>query len=534
MDEIKYKALIYIRLSNADKNSFESESIANQRKIINEFLAKHPEIENVGEKIDDGYSGILFDRPAFVEMMSEIEQGTINCIVTRDLSRLGREHIEVGRYLRRIFPTLGVRFIAIGDNFDTLSDSADDLSILMRIAMNDAYAYDISKKTRASLESKRKNGDYIGACPIYGYKKDENNRNSLVADEYPANIVMDIFRMKIEGISAARIAAILNERGVLSPIAYKKYNRLPHPKGSFSDSCDAKWSVTTILRTLRNETYTGALIQGKTGTPNFKLKESLVKSESEWHRIEDTHEAIVPKSIFDLVQKMLKSDTRTSPNENNVYPLSGILICGNCGNRMTRKTVPSRTKNIHYRYYYCPTGSKKGCDLGVSIRENDLHFCVLYSIKAHISNLTDIERVLATSGICKYEMPLIKKLELQVSENEKRLSKIHSFASGLYESMVNGDLTKSEYKSLKSIYSNDAKLLSEANMKLQREIEDILHCRHENTELMQRLKDFENIEILNRRTVMCFIHSIHIHDKYNIEISYNHQSVAGANSRRQT
>lgn len=524
MNNTRYKAIAYIRLSNSNKNAVESDSITNQRKIINEFLTKRPEIEVVGEKVDDGYSGILFDRPAFVEMMSEINQGIVNCIVTKDLSRLGREYIEVGRYIRRIFPALGVRFIAISDNFDTLSDSADDLSVLMRIAINDAYAHDISKKTRASLEIKRRHGDYVGACPIYGYKKDENNRNLLVVDEYPASIVRDIFRMKIDGISSTRIAAILNERCVLSPISYKKHNGLPHPKGSFSDSDDGKWSATTISRILRNETYTGTLVQGKEGTPNFKLKQSLMKPESEWRKVKNTHEAIIPKCIFDLVQQILIFDTRTAPSEDRVHALSGLLICGCCGNRITRKTVTNRNKTITYHYYHCPTGSKQGCTLGVSIRESDLHFCVLNSIKSHVSNMAGVEKILAGLDSNKHKAILLEKLKIQVLDNEERLNKIHMFKSSLYGSMINGDLNKSEYKSLKVKYTNDAELLSRANEKLQREIEDSLHCRHERMELMNCLENIEKNEVLDRRTVMCFVCSIHIRGKHEIEIYYNHRN----------
>jgi len=522
VNDAKYRAIAYIRLSNSDESATESHSIANQRKIIQEFLTKHPEIEFVGEKIDDGHSGIFFDRPAFLEMMEEIELGNINCIITKDLSRLGREHIEVGRYLRRVFPALGVRFIATDDNFDTLSDSADDISVLMRIALNDGYAHDISRKTRASLESKRRCGDYVGACPIYGYKKDENNHNLLVIDEYPANVVRDIFRMKIEGFSAMRIAETLDEKGILSPIMYKKHNGLPHPKGGFSDSVDGKWSATTIFRILSNETYAGTLVQGKAGTPNFKLKKQMLKPQSEWHRVEHTHEAIIPNCIFDLVQKILIIDTRLSPNEDKPFPLSGLLICGCCGNRMSRKTVPGRNRNINYRYYFCPTGIKNGCSLGVSMRDEDLHFCILNSIKAHISNFADIEKLLAGLDLNKYAATLLEKLKTQVSENENRLSRIHMFKSRLYETMINGDLTKNEYKSLKAIYSKDSALISEANVKLQKEIEDTACNRHEQMNLIQSLNEFESVEVLDRKTVICFIRCIYIRGKHEIEIAYNH------------
>jgi len=213
MQEIKYKAIIYIRLSVADDKPAtgvpcgESNSVGNQRKLIAEWLKSHPEIEVVGEKVDDGWSGLLFDRPAFQEMMSEMTAGRANCCITKDLSRLSREHVDTLSYLRRVFPQLGVRFIAINDNIDTLTDSGYDLSVSLKSIINDAYCRDISIKTRSALNVKRGNGDYVGACPVYGYRKSDENRNLLVPDEYPASIVREIFQMKLDGQSAVERSA---------------------------------------------------------------------------------------------------------------------------------------------------------------------------------------------------------------------------------------------------------------------------------------------------------------------------------------
>ena len=206
MSQKQYRAVKYIRLSHSDDTDGESNSIVNQRRIIDNFLTSHPDIEAIDEKVDDGFSGILFNRPSFLEMMKSIKSGEVNCVIVKDLSRLGREYIETGRHLRQIFPAYGVRFIAIDDNIDTLSDSADDLLISVKSIINDAYCRDISVKTRSALDAKRRNGEYVGACPVYGYKKDEDNRNRLVMDEYPASVVRVIFRMKLEGVSAAKIA----------------------------------------------------------------------------------------------------------------------------------------------------------------------------------------------------------------------------------------------------------------------------------------------------------------------------------------
>jgi DNA invertase Pin-like site-specific DNA recombinase len=379
---LKYRAAVYLRLSYTDEKSVESDSISNQKKLINDFLSRNPEIEAISERIDDGFSGTNFERPSFKAMLSDIEAGKIDCVVTKDLSRLGRDYIDTGRYLRQVFPKYGIRFIAVNDNIDTIRDRCDDISISFKNIINDAYAHDISKKTRSALAVKRKNGDYVGACPIYGYVKSDENKNKLAVDEYAAGIVRDIFRMKIEGVSAAKIADNLNNMGILSPLEYKKENGLPYPKGGYADVADARWSATTVIRILKDETYTGVLIQGKSTTGNHKISKVTDKPADEWIRTEQAHDAVIRKHDFDLVQRIIRLDTRISPQGKEVYLFSGILICGCCGGRMTRK-INSNQGNKRV-YYYCRTGKKNGCDTPVMLKEPDLVDCVLQNTKAHI------------------------------------------------------------------------------------------------------------------------------------------------------
>jgi len=522
MQESKYRAVIYIRLSSADDNKQgESDSVVNQRKLICEWLKNHPEIEAVEEFVDDGVSGIVFDRPSFNKMMEFIQDGKADCLITKDLSRLGRDRIETGRYLQRVFPAFGVRYIAILDNVDTLNDSMDGLYVSVKSILNEDQCRDASIKTRSALNSKRAGGQYTGACPVYGYKKDENNRNHLVIDKYPAGIVQDIFRMKIDGYSSARIAQNLNERGVLSPMEYRKDRGLPYPKGGYADKNGAKWSPTTIIRILNDETYTGALVQGKTGTPNYKIKEVLQKPESEWHRTENAHEAIILRHNFDLVQKIMRLDTRTAPKGDKVYLFSGILICGCCGNRMTRKT--NRYKGETYNYYHCPVGKKNGCGYPVMLKESDLINSVLGSVKAHITNIASLETLLAGLDATRIARELADRLMEQVAENERRLEKIRGYKNGLYENMMNGNLSKNEYKSLKDKYSFDADNLTSANERLHIEVEAVLSCKHERMAWTGHFTKFENIDNLDRRTVIHLIHSIRVISKTEIEINFNYQ-----------
>jgi DNA invertase Pin-like site-specific DNA recombinase len=522
MSEIIYKAAKYIRKSHTDDKNNESESVSNQRKQLDSFIENHDDIEAVSECVDDGISGILFDRPAFKRMMADIECGEINCVIVKDLSRFGREYIETGRYLRRILPSYGVRFIAINDNIDTLRDSGDDLIVSVKTLVNDAYCRDISVKIRSALQTKRENGEYVGACPVYGYKKDENDHNLLVIDEYPAGIVKDIFRMKIEGKSALKISEMLNGLGILSPLEYKKDRGLPHPKGGYADKDGSKWSPNTVIRILHDETYAGTLVQGKQSTFNYKVKDIVHKPKSEWQRTEEAHEGIVSASDFDLVQRIMRLDTRTAPGNDAVYLLSGILICGSCGGRMTRKTVPSR--GIKYRYYYCPTTKKRGCKDAVTLREDELHRSVTECVKAQVANIVSIDEILATSDAQLTAKALAEEYLTQIAEINSQLNQAQLFKNGLYEKMVHGIISQKDFKLLEAKYNEDILGLNADIALLQEKHDDILSGKGERLRWMERFKDFAGITELDRRMVISLIQSIRVLGKKKLKVTFNYQA----------
>lgn len=517
----KYKAAAYIRLSYTDDHSSESDSVSNQRKLIENFVERNPDIEVVSEKIDDGYSGIIFDRPAFKEMMQDVTDGNINCVIVKDLSRLGREYIETGRYLRRVFPAYGVRFIAITDSIDTAHDSGDDLTVSVKNIMNEAYCRDISIKTRSSLDVKRRNGDFVGAFPVYGYMKAEDNKNLLVPDPYASRVLRDIFRMRLEGASASKIASELNRLGILSPLAYKKNNGLPYAKNGYADKSDCKWSATTIIRILQDETYTGTLVQGKQGTPHYKIKQMEQRPASEWVRVPDAHEALIARQDFELVQRIKGLDTRTSPNEDTVYLFSGILICGCCGSRMTRKT--NRANGKEYHYYYCPTGKKKGCAHPVMLKESSLIDCVRDSLKAYIGNIASLEALLSGIDQSSINQALAKEYSDHITDNERRLEQVLEFKARLYESLVGGMLTKEEYASYKAKYTKQAEDIRESVRVLKEKLTEVLENRSERNRWISQFTQFSTLETLDRRALIHMVQSIRVRGKKELDITFIHE-----------
>lgn len=518
----KFKATAYIRLSYTDDHSKESDSVDNQRKLIENFVSQNPDIEIVCEKIDDGYSGIIFDRPAFKEMMQLVTDGSINCVIVKDLSRLGREYIETGRYLRRIFPTYGVRFIAITDNIDTAHENgSDDLTVSVKNIMNEAYCRDISIKTRTALEVKRRNGDFVGAFTVYGYMRSEENKNQLVPDPYASRVVQDIFRMRLDGSSASKIASELNRLGILSPLAYKKNNGLPYAKKGYADKDNCKWSATTIIRILQDEIYTGTLVQGKQGTPHYKIKQMEQRPSSEWIRVPNAHEALVQKQDFELVQHISNLDTRTAPQKDSVYLFSGVLICGCCGGRMTRKT--NRSNGKEYHYYYCPTGKKNGCGHAVMLKEDDLIECVRENLKAYIDNVVSLDALLQGIDQETINQTMVKEYTDHITDNERRLEQTLEFKARLYENLVSGALTREEYASYKANYTRQAEQIRASIQALKDKLNDVLENKSERNRWISHFTEFSSLETLDRKAIVHFIKSIRVVGKKELDITFNFQ-----------
>ena len=519
-----YNACIYARLSRDDGDKLESDSIINQKALIRDFLSKHPEIHAVSEKTDDGYSGVNFDRPAFQEMMEDIRSGKINCVVVKDLSRFGRNYIEAGDYIERVFPFLGVRFIAINDNYDSLDrNQSDSLIIPFKNLINDAYCKDISVKIRSQLEIKRKKGQFIGAFAAYGYLKDEEDHNKLVVDTYASEIVRAIFKWKIQGMSQGRIANKLNMQGVLCPMEYKLSLGMK-VQTNFRVHKKALWSSKAVTRILTNEIYTGVLVQGKVGTPNYKIKKIMPRDEADWIRVEGVIPVIIDKDMFDSVQMILAKDIRIAPEEDAVYPLSGFVKCADCGQNMVRKSYNAGGKA--YSYFICSTRKAgKGCSTH-SISEEKLMDVVLQMVTKQIEFVCEMEKMLDIVESLPEKKANVFNYDAQVVRLKEEIERNKSFKLKLYENLQEGLIGQDEYFLFKKSYAAKIAEAEAAIRAIEDEREQAVSRNRDSLSWMESFKKYRNITSVNRSMVVDLIRQVNVFEGGRAEVVFRHADEA--------
>ena len=516
-----YSGASYLRISREDGDKAESDSIQNQRELIREYLKGHPEITTVKEFVDDGFSGTNFERPGFMRMMAEIENRQIDCVIVKDLSRLGRNYIETGKYLDRIFPQKEVRFIAINDNYDSTSENGevDQIVVPFKNLINDAYCRDISIKIRSQLDVKRKNGKFIGSFAGYGYQKDPQDKNRLIIDEYAASIVRMIFDMKLEGFSAGTIAERLNEMGVLTPMEYKRSCGLNF-NNCFQVSTNPVWHPNTVTRILKNEVLTGTAVQGKNRKINYKVKESRPVAESDWIRVPDSHEAIIPKQVFDTVQNLLLLDTRTAPESEQVDIFSGLIRCGDCGQNMVRRC--SNKKGKKYYYYHCTTYKNgRGCTAHL-ISVDKLYEYVLWQIQDQIEKLAVAEKVMKAADNIPAEQFQVKSINQQFCALSAEIDRYKDLKEKLYQDMVDQVVSKDEYKELHVRFSRKIGEAEKAKTELEQQKNKFIQSGFRNQQWIEDFKQYRNIQTLDRKIVIALIDRIIVYDKNRVEIRFNY------------
>ncbi len=516
-----WNATLYLRLSRDDGDKEESNSITGQRELLRDYISQRPELREYAVRVDDGFSGSTFERPSFQKMIEDVKAGRTDCIIVKDLSRFGRNYLDAGEYIEKIFPFLGVRFIAVNDHYDSLGDkkASDDLIIPFKNLINEAYCRDISVKIRSQLEIKRKNGQFLGSFATFGYLKDEQNKNKLVVDEYAADIIRDIFKWKLEGVSPQDIADTLNKLGVLSPMEYKRSLGMKFTT-SFKTNTKALWSAGTVIRILKNPIYTGVLVQGKETTPSYKVHKRITKDESEWIVIEDSHEAIITKIDFNSVQKILKLDTRRSPDDEAVQLFSGMVFCGDCGASMVRKTVPAGGRK--YIYYVCSAHKQDKSCSPHRMRDTVLEGIVLDSLKQHIREVVDMSELIEITDTAPLRTAQAQKVQRQLDKKHEEYEKLQKLLMSLYENLTDGIIDREEYARLKRSFALRADETEKQMDALRESLTDIQNNGTENAWTDEFIKR-QGLTALDRAVVVALIDKILIHSDDVLEIIYRWQ-----------
>ena len=448
-----YKAALYMRLSKDDDGTSESASIMTQRKMLRSYAADKG-FQVFDEYVDDGWSGTNFDRPDFKRMIADIEAKKINLVITKDLSRLGRDYITTGQYTEIYFPSKGVRYIAINDGYDSDSPYTDIAPF--KNVINEMYARDTSKKIRSAFTTKMRDGAYIAAFAPYGYQKDPADKNHLVVDTQSGEIVKQIFRLAANGALPIEIARTLNAQGTPSPAVYRCMTHEELDVNQYSQR--QEWTSATITKMLRNVVYLGHTAQGKTTRVSFKSHLTVSNPRDEWIVVENTHEALVDAETFDLVRR--RSALRTCEKKGAFYNLfSGIAKCADCGKNMSatgtrKKGSPANLTCGGYKLYGADECSNHFIDYNV------LYEIVLTSLKEQLC-ISRGERAAILDNAQKHPLFIVKQQDhrKELGSIKKRLRELEKIIGKLYEDNAAGRLNNARMNKLLPKYEQEAEAL---------------------------------------------------------------------------
>ena len=453
------RAAIYVRLSVEDSHTH-SASIETQQMIIAQFLERNPDIQVYDTYIDNGTSGTTFHRPAFQKMLSDIEAGLVNCVIVKDLSRLGRNTIDTGYYIEQYFRLRNIRFIAVNENFDTFApeDAHAGIIIPLRNMINEAYALDIGRKIKAQQRQAMRDGKFIGSRTPYGYLKAPDDCHQLIIDPVAAPVVQKIFQWASEGAGLNTITVRLNDAGYLPPSHYKNTQGIITHENLMGNG---NWNTRTVARILHSQVYTGDLVQGRTKKIDHRQVET---SEMEWTVVHDTHEAIISHELFEAVQKKL-DETAHHCKEREVQTyspniLKGKIFCAYCGGSLHRhRNIRKKSADVYN--YYCLTNSrvgKKRCP-GVLIREEIL----LDSLADMLQNA--LETALGSYSLSLVELPqqTAERADLKekIASRKQEIQRLNGLIRSLYENLIQGILSKEEYITYKGKYESRIQQLTE-------------------------------------------------------------------------
>lgn len=523
-----WSVALYIRLSQEDEDNGtekqESNSVTSQKTLLNEFIEEHDDLIIYDTYIDDGFTGTDFNRPSFQRLLGDMRNGNINCVIVKDLSRLGRNYIEVGNYIEQVFPLFNIRFIAINDSVDSFKNPASTNTILVpfKNLINDEYARDTSVKIRTSLNGKKKKGEFIGAFPAYGYIKDPKNKNKLIIDEVAAEIVRKIYNWHVkEGLGKVSICHKLNDMGIINPTGHKRLELGQNYNNYASKDNEYTWTPSTIRNILSNEVYIGHTVQGKRRVKSYKVHKVELVPKEEWVKVENTHEPIIDKETFKKAQDINKKDMKVSQKTGELSIWAGLLKCKDCGRAMNKKSSTNKSGN-KYEYYICSTYKKKSNNLCSkhTVKADKLEKAVLQAINLHIDLLIDTEKIIKQINDSCYQNTKNENIENMIISRKKDISKISNFKRTLYEDWKNGDITRDEYLEYKVKYENDIENLKRNIERLENEKKKYENQKISSNEWIQKFKEKKGITKLSRDIVMELIECIYVHENGNITIKF--------------
>jgi len=525
-----YRAATYVRLSVEDNNCAggNQESIQMQRYICEKYIEGQPDMFLCGLYSDNGETGTDFHRPAFEALMEKVREGEVDCIVVKDLSRFGRNYVEAGYYLEKIFPYLGVRFVAVNDHYDSLHDkSGCELAVSVKNLVNDLYAKDISDKICSSLDAKRKSGEYIGAFPPYGYLKSPKDKHKLVADPDTAPVVKKIFQWRLEGAGFTQIARRLNDRGIPSPSMYRYMKG--HQKKEPSKA-GAIWQAQRIKELTANPVYAGHVAQGKNRRSLGRSIPAAPVPKAEWIIVQNTHEPLVGQDIFDKVQELTEERHQKYcairgkyETKENIF--KGLLICGDCGTKMVRCKSVSPTGTARYAFIcrvYVENMGKQGCGIK-RVGEPELEKAVLGSLEMQIGLALGLEKKLAKAQSQPNFQKKCQEMEGRIGQLQKKVKRNAVLRSSLFEAYSDHTLTEAEYLSMKEEYDKEATELKEKLSQLEQEYENGILPLSPQNHWIAFLKKCRKTKAITRKMAVELIESIYVSGYNEIKITWNFQ-----------
>ena len=526
----EFKTAAYIRLSIEDSGKPGSDTIEGQRDLILAYIDRQEDLQLVEIYCDNGRTGTNFNRPDFERMMEDVRHGKINCIVVKDLSRFGRNYHETSNYLLRIFPFLGVRFVAVNDNFDTETAVQTEYGLVMPLKniINDTYSRDISRKISSAIETKERRGEFIGVFAPYGYSKSPDDRHKLVVNPETAPVIREIFSLRLQGMGYTGITRLLNGRGVPSPGAYLYQCGLSKQE-KYRDSIWTAWNITEILR---NEVYLGHLVQGKRTNVSYKQnrKERYAPAE-EWRVFKNAHEALVDEETFAAAQRITAESKRVY--EENLGKADDLktpslfrrmVYCGDCGKALTRRHVYNRRQDgrIYYYNYLCVTSVKKaGACTPKNLKEVKLLEVVEATIRCHLDAVAELEQQVTQvwdEKTCAQRASIGR----QMSEEERRLSRSMTLLEGLYARLVEGIIERDEYLSMKEHYQAEYQETKERYDALKKQEQDILRFGPANP-MFDACRPLYQSEELTEELIRALIERITVHDNSRLDIKLVYQ-----------